>query len=142
MDEGLIPVIEKKLSKILNNMQSPKANTAKELHELILWLRQDRSLEQLRLFWAFMKYLYECFGKESENVKNFQERLFVNIGLVKVIYQSKEKVMLRPESVAFGNCTQKRFNEIFIEVKKFAYEKLGIDFDDFEAYYRQNEELV
>jgi hypothetical protein len=142
INEDFLPVIEKKLSKIIRDMQSPKANTAKALHELVLWLRGDRSIDQHRLFWAFIKYLYENIGNESENLQNFKDRLFVNANLVKVIYKSKEKVLLQPESIAFFNCSQKRFDQIFNEVKEFANENLNINFDDFYQYYQQGEHLV
>jgi len=142
VNEDILPVIEKKLSKILRNMQSPKANTSKELHEVILWLRGDRSIESHRLFWKFMQYLYEQVGNDSENMQNFKDRLFVNIGITKVIYKSNTHVMLQPESIAFFNCSQKRFMEIFDQVKIFAKEKLNIIFEDWYLYYNGNEGLI
>jgi len=138
--EGLQNAVYKKLDKLYKEFDKP--NAKEDLYKILRWLTDDRSLQQHKMFWAFIKYLHENIGQESENIQNFKDRLFVNMKLYKVIYQGTDRVILSPESVAFGNCSQKRFNEIFSKVQEFAQAKLQIDYSDWSQYYMQNEGLI
>jgi hypothetical protein len=138
--EGLHSVIYKKLDKLYKEFESPK--TKDELYKIIRWLTDDRSLNQHRNFWAFLKYLHESVGQESEGLHNFKDRLFINMGLYKVVYKGTDRVYLVPTSVSFGKCGQKEFNIIFKQVQEFAETKLNIDYADWLQYYQQNPEQI
>jgi len=140
--DDILNAVHKKVNKIYKGFDDPNADTKKELFDFLQWITGDRSLQQLKMFWKFIEYLHENVGAESENLKNFKDRLFVNMKLYEVLYKGPAGVFLQPESVAFGNCSQKRFNEIFSKVQEFAQAKLQIDYSDWSQYYMQNEGLI
>jgi len=134
--EGLQNAIYKKLDKLYKDFEKP--NAKEYLYKIIRWLTDDRSVQQNRMFWEFLRYLHDNVGQDSESIENFKDRLFINMKLYTVIYQSAGRVMLKPESVAFGNCSQKRFNEIFKAVQEYAETQLKINYSEWAQYYMQS----
>ncbi len=132
-----LPSLYKKIDAVITNAIASKdyEQMIRELSTIKRWIRADRSLQQHRLYFKFMQYLWNCYGRES-SFDLFHAEVKCRVGYAHIdrreIEVDGEKVKIihtLPKSVAFGKCTQKIFNQVFDRVKEYAAKKWAVVFD-------------
>jgi IS1 family transposase len=141
-----INIFLKKLNKLYdfsNNDKNNRIAIVSEINKIIDWVISDRSLQQFRLYHAFITWLFASYGKKYSNRENFIDDIKRLTGYCKIDETfteiNGEKIKFRkyrPFSTAFGVCSQKVFNEYFERVKVLAYKKWMVKFDD---WFNENE---
>ena len=147
-----VPALLKKLDQLEKFTADEKHSRQDIIAKIIKfkqWAVGDRSLLEHRLCFSFMQYLYNSYGQDFEDFLGFRSWLQCRCGMAQVQTKEIEKDgKLRiyqkylVESLAFGNCTQKRFHEFFKNVQQFAFKVWGIKFEEWEVEYKQNTNTI
>lgn len=150
--DTLIPGFLKKVSE-LEKFASDKKNTRDQIISKIIqireWIIGDRSLQQHRCAFAFMKFLYNSHGDEFQEFEGFISWLKCRNGMAKIQTTEAvikgEKVIFKKylvDSISFGSCTQKRFNDFFNKLQEFAQITWGINFAEWFKEYETAENTI
>lgn len=100
-----------------------------EIHKA--YVGKKRSLPEHNLFFAFITF---CFEQQEyyRTMEDFRTNLFMRIeyGTWQYARVGEEKIKIFiPGSVAFHNCSQQRFHEMFSNAISYINEKMGIDLE-------------
>jgi hypothetical protein len=124
-------------------------NDKKLVNKLLLWLLSDRKIQQHKTFWKYVSYVYATHGSDYGSVENFKDELFRLAGFCKkditdaiIEGQNYRFIKYKVESIAYGNCSQKKFQVIFDKVIEIVKHKYGIDFELWLEEYKRNPELI
>ena len=111
-----------------------KTDDVSEIRQRIVrlhaWLVADNSLQQMRLLWAMLTYVYNTVGKEAGSMQPWIDDLKIEIGFCRVRQIGKAQTIVCskcghkgeiakveivkvPRSLSFANCTQKDRTEFF-----------------------------
>lgn len=153
MDDLLIPKFLQKLKdleKFALNKNNDRNQIISKIVKLQNWLLTDRSLLEHQCCFTFMKYLYNSHGGTYKTFRGFRSWLQCECGMADVqITEGKIKGGIQiifhkylVESLAFGNCTQKKFHMFFLKLQEFALNTWGINFDEWHEAYKKDTNTI
>ena len=150
--DTLIPKFLQKiteLERVASNPNNDRNEILSKINKLINWVVSDRSLQEHKCCFSFMKYLYNSYGEQFKSFEGFIDWLkrkndMAHVDQTEAIIDGTKVIFFKykPKSLSFGSCTQKVFHKFFNSIQEFAKEKWKVDFDTWKKQWEKNENTV